>query len=157
MPEPESLGKIMSHGHLPAPRGKKLQLELVGQNWRHIAGERLAPHGIPTRFSRGTLTVSAEGPSWAAELCTATPTLLSRIGGLLGDDSVQKIRVQARNWVTAERGGAAGSRIMDAGDGASLEAQVRNKLEGIEEEETRGALERMLRASIASRQTKQGR
>jgi predicted nucleic acid-binding Zn ribbon protein len=101
--EPESLGSIISRGRVPGPTRKKQKLDLLAMNWGHIAGERMAAHSTPTRLIRGTLTVSADSPAWAAELSITTETLLRKIAGIMGEESVR--RGGLRRWF---RGGPRG-------------------------------------------------
>lgn len=155
--DPERLGQIMARGKGPTPRSKKHKLELITLNWAHIAGERLGEHSAPKRLVRGTLTVAAEGPAWASELSAESQSLLRKAAELVGESGVRKVRIQARASL-------AGGPAEEAGPGAEpgserevgLAEDVAGELESIEGEELRRALERMLRASITSRQSKHG-
>ncbi len=156
MSEPESLGNVMARGRRPPVRKKKQKLDMVALEWRHIAGERMAAHSAPTGLSRGTLSVAADGPSWASEISMQTAALLRKIDGLLGDGSIRKVRVRAR-FKEGESG--EGPAPMEAEEAAELTGglgeDVARGLESIEGEDLRGALERMLRASRASEQSRQ--
>ena len=156
MSEPESLGEIIRRGRVITPKKKRHRLEMLCLNWKYIAGERTGRHSSPTRLSRGTLTVAAEGPAWAAELSVQTHELIRRAEQILGEDSVKKVRVQARakasgGVLKGERGKASEPQ----GERPRLEQKVAEGLGDIEEEGARVALERMIRASIASEQGKQ--
>ena len=151
MSEPERLGGIMAGRPGPSPSKKKLKKELVSLHWAHIAGERLASHSTPTRIAKGVLTVSAEGPAWAAELSAKTPELLAGVTRMLGDNGVKKLRVRARSpELEPETGGVVKPAYQDME--APLGSRLQEKLNGIDEEETRSALESMLRASMARKQ-----
>lgn len=157
MSEPERLGQIIARGHGPSPRNKKHRLDLVALNWNHIAGERLGEHSVPRRLARGTLTVAADGPAWASELSAESESLLRKTAEVLGESSVRKVRVQARPAPADDAGFEPDDEVREASAGrARLEDKVTDELEAIQGEELRGALERMLRASITSRQSRQG-
>lgn len=152
--EPESLGGIMAGRPGMSPSIKKLKKELISLHWAHIAGERLASHSTPTRITKGVLTVSAEGPAWAAELSAKTPELLAGVTRVLGDNGIKKMRVRARSPELAPETGVA-VKPADHSREAPLGPQLQEKLNGIDEEETRTALERMLRASMERKQYEQ--
>ncbi len=157
MSEPEKLGQIIVRGRGPAPRSRKHKLELLELNWTHIAGERLAEHSAPRRLVRGTLTVAAEGPAWASELSAQSDALLKRVVEVLGESGVRKVRIQARADLAEEAAGDPGPGAAGHdGEGPELAEDVAGGLEAVEGEALRGALERMLRASITSRQSKHG-
>ncbi len=160
MSRPESLGEIMARGSGPSPRRRKQRLELLRCNWRNIAGERAGEHSSPTRLSRGTLTVAADGPSWASELSIQSGSLLERIEVVVGGGVVQRIRVQARTGGLAgpssDPGPGSRGRPSKADEGdRRLGEKLESGLEAIEQQETRGALERLLKESIASKQYEQ--
>lgn len=157
---PESLGEIMAGGKGPSPRRKKQRLELLKGNWRNIAGERAGEHSSPTRLSRGTLTVAADGPSWASELSIQSGVLLQRIEGVAGRGVVQRIRVQARPGGQEDASVRPGKGEREKqpgadGGGPELGEKLESELGAIEQEETRAALERLLKESIASKQYEQ--
>lgn len=158
MTEPESLGDIMASRSVPSFRGKRRKLELLKINWRRIAGDREGEHSSPTRLARRTLTVSADGPSWAAELSIQTAVLLKGIEAVIGKGDVQKIRIQAKT--EGARPGERGVKLAgaeenpDGGECVVLGAEVKGELESIGQAETRNALERLLKASVASKQGK---
>lgn len=151
MPEPESLGSIIARGKVPGPKKKKHRLDLLAVNWEHIVGERMAAHSAPTRLIRGTLTVAADSPAWAAELSMATQSLLVRIRAIMGDDIVKKVRVQSR-----EKGSAAGDgRVAPAmaEKEAEIGGRIGDDIGALEDEDIRVALERLVRASKSSKQS----
>jgi hypothetical protein len=154
LPEPESLGSIIARGKVPGPKKKKHRLDLLAVNWEHIVGERMAAHSAPTRLIRGTLTVAADSPAWAAELSMATQGLLVRIRAIMGDDIVKKVRVQSR-----EKGEAAGAGAeAPKGDGTTGEigGRIGEDIGALEDEDMRVALERLVRASKSSKQSDRG-
>lgn len=160
MSSPESLGQIIARGGAPSPRRKKQRLELLRGNWRHIAGERAWQHSRPTRLSRGILTVAADGASWASELSIQAGSLLEKIEVIVGRGVVQRIRVQGRAGGPGAAVAGGGSKGLAGpakpGEGATrLGEKVECELETIEQEETRAALERLLKESIARKQYEQ--
>ena len=156
MSEPESLGNVIARGRRPSAKKKKQKLDMVALEWKHIAGVRLAAHSAPTGLSRGTLNVAADGPSWASEISIETAALLQKIAGVLGDGSIRKVRVRARFKEGESGEGAAPTEAEEVAEQAGgLGEDVARGLESIEGEDVRGALEGMLRASVASKQSKQ--
>lgn len=156
MSDPESLGKIIARAPGPTPRKKRHRLDLIAVNWDYIVGPDLRGHSRPTRLSRGTLTVAAEGASWASELSMRAADVSRRIRDVVGDSSVRTVRVQARSGI-GFHSCVGGEREAgeDEGEVAPLGKEVTGGLQEIQEERLRGALERMLRASISSRQSRQ--
>lgn len=157
MPEPESLGSIISRGRVPGPRRKKQRLDLVKSGWEHLVGPRLAEHSEPTRLARGVLTVSAEGPAWAAELTMATHSLLTKIERAMGQGEIKKIKVRSRGGGEGPPDGAAdvGAGEETAGDDKPIDGKLGEEIRSVEDEQTRKALERMVRASKAGKQSEQ--
>lgn len=157
MPEPESLGSILSRERVPGPRKKKQRLDLLKVNWEHIAGKRLAEHSEPTRIARGTLTIAADGPAWAAEVSIATRQILARTREIAGDDVVGKLRVRSRGTEEPSRQ-ERWARTADEGQSAELspiEGRIGEEIASVEDEKTRNALARLVRASRPSKQTEQ--
>jgi len=151
--DPESLGSIISRANVPGPKKKKQRLDLLAVNWEHIAGQRMAEHSIPTRLIRGTLTVAADSPSWAAELTMATENILTRIGAIMGDDGVRKVKVRSR-----EKGAGihvearAEGEKRGGGDGGELTEEISRQIGEVSGEELARALARLVRASKSSKQ-----
>lgn len=151
MAEPESIKSIMARGRIPGPKRKKQRLELLSANWEYIAGERVAAHSRPSRIARGTLTVSADSPAWAAEVAMVTETLRSRAAGIMGEDTVKRIRVQSRCGSGGGTGEEDTPREEDAGpDAGEIEVKFAEKIGAFEDEGMRRALERLVRASKSS-------
>jgi hypothetical protein len=151
--EPESLGSIISRGRVPGPTRKKQKLDLLAMNWGHIAGERMAAHSTPTRLIRGTLTVSADSPAWAAELSITTETLLRKIAGIMGEESVRKVRIQSRGKVRGSDEEASGGGSGEGPGGQPVGGKLADDIEALEDEEMRKALGRLARASSSSKQS----
>lgn len=158
MSDPEILGEIIARAPGPTPRKKKHKLDLIALNWEYIAGPDLGKRSRPTRISRGTLTVAAEGASWASELSMKTAEISRRTMEVVGDSSVRNVRVQARSGCGGKLGAEGPGETGAGGEGAApLGEEVAGGLQEINEEKLRGALERMLRASMSSRQSRQSR
>ena len=155
MSDPVSLGDIMARGGGPAPRKKGQKLKLLALNWERIAGERAGRKSSPTRLAKGTLTVSAEGPAWAAEISMQSESLLRAANEVLGEGSISRVRVRA-GARGAERAGGEETSQMDAkeGTGAELGEETERQLETIGQEDLRTSLERFLRASAARKQSR---
>jgi hypothetical protein len=156
--EPERLGQIIARGSGPTPTRRRQRLDLLALNWSHVAGERLGAHSAPRRLVRGTLTIAADGPAWASELSAQSESLKRRAVEVLGEPGVRKVRVQARTDLAPE-GVPEPNALPEsalAEEAPGLAEDVAGGLGAVEGEELRGALERMLRASITSKQSEQG-
>ena len=150
--EPERVGDIIARSAAVDPRKKRLRLELLRNNWPSIAGERMADHSRPTRLSRGTLTVAADGASWAEELSAVSFELLKNIEKVLGRGSVRKLRVQARaGRREPPPAGVAGQKEAEE---VNVGGELGEALGNLDDAEVREALARMLRASITSKHNK---
>jgi len=152
--KPESLGSIIARASLPATAaGKRRELDLIRIHWEHLAGERLALHSEPTKLARGILTISAEGPAWAAEVATATRDLMGRLEESVGGGKIRKIRVRS----AGVRRGAETEPVAEESTGESdgetqpIVEGLARELDSVEDEETRKSLERLVRASRAGR------
>lgn len=160
MSEPERVGEIIGGQGSRPLKGRKRKLELLKINWRSIAGEEECRHSSPTRLSRRTLTVATDGPSWAAELSIRTKALLRGVEAVIGEEEVQKIKVQARSTGSRckeNEANTTGKEESSAEEGRiELSPDLRSGLESVRQEETRAALERLLKASVASKQGKRG-
>ena len=155
MAEPERVGDIIAGRRAAGSLKKKLRLELLRNNWPSLAGERLAGHSSPTRLSRGTLTVAADGASWAGELSAVSFELQKNIEKLLGGGTVRKVRVLAR---ALSKGPApAGDEDGDVTEEVNVEGKLGEALGGLGDLEVREALGRMVRASRASEQSRRSR
>ena len=100
--------------------------------------------------------MSADSPAWAAELSMATDSLMRRIGTLMGDQSVRRVKVRSRGTAPAAEDESAANRAVEEG-GESLEVngKLGEDIRSLEDEEMRKALSRLARASSTSRQSEQ--
>lgn len=157
MPGIERLGDVLARKRIKGPSGRKARLEVIRSNWASLAGEKMSGHTYPTRLSRGTLIVSAEGGSWAAEFSIASRDVLERIERMLGSGAVVGINVQSRAWKRKEKveEGAGGTVEEDEKKGAVLEGPSAESLGKAENEGVREALERLARVSRTSERSKQ--
>jgi hypothetical protein len=153
--EPERVGDIIARKTVVDPRRKSLRLELLRNNWPSLVGERMAEHSRPTRLSRSTLIVAADGASWAGELSAVSYELLRNIEKVLGRKAVKKVRVLAR----AVHGELEPAGDVDRGDAEEeyVEEELGVALGDLDDDEVRNALGRMVRASKSSKHSKQGR
>jgi hypothetical protein len=152
--EPERVGEIIARRTRIDPRGKRLRLAFLKNSWPSLAGERMAEHSRPTRLSRGTLTISADGTAWAGELSAVTNSIEKNIEKVLGEGAVKKIRVLARDWREEQRtieDETSDERGKEYVDGEMCEVMV-----GLDDADVREALGKMVRASRTSKQNKQG-
>ena len=79
-----------------ASRGSKEDLAratLFGR-WAEVVGADIAAHAAPVSLVDGELLVRAESTAWATQLRMLASTLLQRINGRVGRDTVVKVRVQ---------------------------------------------------------------
>lgn len=144
MPEPEQVGDIICGGKFPVPRRKRQKLDLLKINWRHIAGERLGAHSVPSKLSRGVLFIKAETPSWASEVSMATDRILTKIENFGGRGYVLRIKVRAEKQAGRD---LAERRERDRRDSKATEEPLENSsLEGIEDEGLRQSIERFIRS-----------
>jgi hypothetical protein len=152
--EPEKVGDIIARSAAVDPRKRRLRLALLRNNWPSLAGERIAEHSRPSRLSRGTLTVAADGASWAEELSAVSFELLKNIEKVLGGGYVRKVRILARagRWELASDGTASRGEKKEV----NVEGELGEALEGLKDAEVREALGGMLRASMRSKHSKDG-
>ncbi|MHB8894955.1 MAG: DciA family protein [Candidatus Geothermincolia bacterium] len=154
MPEPEKLGSIIARGNVPGLKKKRQRLDLLKVNWEHVAGGRMSEHSAPTRLIRGTLTVAADGPAWAAELSMATEDLLRKIRNIMGDNGVKKIRVQSRGKSAPEgAGGRHGEPERGKGEDLEIEGEIGEQIGAVPDEEMRRALARLVRSTKSGKQS----
>lgn len=155
MAEPEKLGEIIAQGGIGTPRRKKQRLDLLQANWVYLVDGPCAEHSKPTRLSRGSLTVAADGASWAAEVSLASGELMKGIDRLLGVGAVRRVKVQARpvfeSGGMAARESAAGVVEAAAGE-IELGGRLEEELGMLKDAGVREALTRMVKASRASKQ-----
>ena len=157
MAEPEKIGDILASERVAAPRKRKQKLELLKVNWRYVAGERAGEHSRPSRLVRGTLTVAAESPPWAAELSMRSDEIRRQAEKMLGSGSVRKVRVESRSGA-AVQGAGGRADIVDEEPlrtGEDVGGELGRELERLEDARLRESLTRLVKISRASRQSKQ--
>lgn len=151
MPEPEPFGRIISRRGTPGRKAAASRLDVLAVNWGRLAGEKLSAHTSPTRLSRGVLTISAEGAAWASEASMHVERILAGASALLGPGAVRKVRVRsAAKTREGPPADVSAEAARAAAEGVRLDPGLAGRLAEIPEEETRGALERLLRASKAA-------
>jgi hypothetical protein len=152
--DPEKIGSIISRGRVPGPKKGRHSLDLLVVNWPHLAGERAAAHSVPTKLSRGILTVAAESPAWAAELSVETERLLRRSTAIVGAGTVKKIKVRSR----ARGAEAPGETVARAGIVVEAECELQGRIAedigALEDDEMKLALAKLVQAIRPARQTK---
>lgn len=74
LPDPEVLGRLHSR-------------------WVDLVGSSLAAHARPLSLRDGVLTIEVEDPAWATQIRYLESTLKERSEALLGEGSVQSVRV----------------------------------------------------------------
>jgi len=150
--EPERLGEIISRRVTDGAKKGKLSLERIRLGWGHIAGERLAEKSEPTRITRGTLTVAAEGSAWAAEVSIASKMILRNVESVLGGREVKKLKVKAKgdraNGKREKREGTVTRREQEV----ELSGELKEEIGRLDDKEIREALAGLLKASIESRE-----
>lgn len=151
MADTESIGSIISRAKVPGAKKKRQALDLIVANWEHIAGARIAAHCEPSRLARGTLTVRADSPAWAAEASVQSAVLLRKIEAMLPGGVVGKVKVRAGEAVPEpDEPGEAGVSAEEK----PPEGELAVEISSIEDEEMRRALARLARSSGVSKQTK---
>ena len=157
MSEPEKLGDILARSKVGNPKKKKLRLELIKLNWTPLVGERIGKHSRPTRLSKGTLTTTADGAAWAAELSMKSGEVIRGIEKLLGEAAVKMIKVQSRKPEGEDAGetSSGGEGLEDGEEVVVIDGKIMQELSRLSDEEVRKALLRLLRAGKASKQYNQ--
>lgn len=156
MSEPERLASILARRGTRFPRGAHAGLSILKENWAIVAGDRIAEHSRPTKLNRGTLTVSAEGSSWAAEVSACAQEVLCGAQRMLGRQRVKKVRVRS-GFCNGEKGvDEVREERVEEGEPEELqEGELGRGLNRISDSDLRRALSRMVSASKAIRQSKQ--
>lgn len=87
--------------------GERMALGRLRDAWASVVGAEVAARSEPIRLLRGTLTVRAEGGSWAAELTLLSARLAERADAFLGGrPPVKQVKVQG---TSARSSGASGT------------------------------------------------
>ncbi len=116
--------------------------------WAEIAGKTLAEHCFPYRLSAGgasgaTLTLVADDRA-ALELQHQTPKLIDKINTYFGTARVSRIKVVAGD-IPKPLGVRAAKRPLSAAEEAELKARI----ESVEDPDLRAALARLGRHALA--------
>lgn len=95
-PEPRRLGRSLDRitRSLGAPSAGALAT--IFERWPAIVGEAVAAHSRPLSLQRGTLTVGADQPAWAAQLSYLEDDMKRRVNGVVGTAVVTRVRVVVR-------------------------------------------------------------
>lgn len=65
----------------------------LARSWDRVVGERLAGRSTPVRLERGSLVVSVESSSWAAQATFLAEEICRRANETLGSEDVRSVRV----------------------------------------------------------------
>ncbi len=152
MSEPERLSEIISRRTPAGAKKGKRSLASIKMGWDHIAGERLAEKSEPTRITRGTLTVAAEGSAWAAEVSIASKMILRNVETVLGVGAVKKLKVKAKGDRAHGKREEWGGTVIRRESEVELSGELREEIGRLDDEEIREALTGLLKASIQSRE-----
>lgn len=84
-------------------RGWKVDVAVgsVMGRWPAIVGPEVAQHCTPVTFEAGVLTVRADSTAWATQLRMLTSSILGRLEGEVGKDTVTELWVvgpSAPSW-----------------------------------------------------------
>ena len=69
-------------------------VEVLGPLWAQAAGRAVARHSRPVAFWSGTLTLTADSETWAAQLRLLEPEVLEAVNSFLGGPLVKELRVR---------------------------------------------------------------
>jgi predicted nucleic acid-binding Zn ribbon protein len=72
--------------------------------WDAVVGPDVAAHCVPESFADGVLTLRADSSAWATQVRLLVPTLLRRLGEVVGQDTVTKVVVRGPSGPTWRRG-----------------------------------------------------
>jgi predicted nucleic acid-binding Zn ribbon protein len=67
----------------------------VQRCWRDAVGAAIAEQAIPTAERGGVLTVSCAASVWAHELDLMGPAIVERLGSMLGEGRISRLRCVA--------------------------------------------------------------
>lgn len=93
VPEPTPIGTAIAG--VVARRGwqERVQASTVWSRWEEVVGPQLRPHCQPVRIAGRTLVIRADSQVWATQLRYLGPQLLSNLTAVLGDETVDDVRV----------------------------------------------------------------
>ena len=69
-------------------------VEVLAPLWPCVAGKSVAARSRPIAFDAGTLTLSAESPSWATQLGSMAEEIRAKVNSFLGAPMVRRLRVK---------------------------------------------------------------
>ncbi len=121
----------------------------LATEWPSIVGEQIAARCLPRKLAlarpgrraEGTLTLRVE-PGFAIDLQHLSPLLIDRINGYFGYRAIAKLTLQQGPIHAPRKAPPAPARPLSTQE----EAALSDRLQGVEDEELRGALERLGRA-----------
>ena len=147
-------------------RGKVLERMAV-ELWPDVVGELIARNTMAERFVNGTLYIRARSPQWTQELHFLEARLIARLNGRLRRNLVQKIRCHVTpprgikvgalkpNWEDPTFPAAPpqprGAKPVQDDAAAQKAAMLAS---GIENDEMREVMERLIATSIRAREAK---
>lgn len=68
-------------------------IEIIMDSWVEIVGISAAQSTSPVRVDKGCLTVRAEDSVWVTELRWLEPTIIERVGELVGGTTLTRVKV----------------------------------------------------------------
>ncbi len=90
---PRKIGESLAR--LLATQAPKTLLADVQSGWLEACGEPIAASSEPVAEREGTVTIACESGAWAQELEMMHDVLLARIGAVVGEGRVEKLRFTA--------------------------------------------------------------
>ncbi len=75
-------------------RAEPILIDILAPLWPRITGKPIAQSCRPIDFSNGTLILSTNCPSWAAELRRIAEEIRAGVNGFLGEPVIKKITVR---------------------------------------------------------------
>ncbi len=116
-------------------------------DWAMVVGDRLGEVCLPEKLARdGTLTVRVS-PAFALELQHLEPKILERVATFFGHRAVTRLKLRQGDVKPLETGRQRQPRALTETEAESLA----RRLEGVEDEALKAALDRLGRAVIGSR------
>jgi predicted nucleic acid-binding Zn ribbon protein len=82
--------------------------QIALRSWTLAAGETLAQHAQPLKYSKGTLTLASPSPAWAQEARLLAPRILEKLNDLAqGERLFTNLRVEIKPLPAEEEAGGA--------------------------------------------------
>jgi hypothetical protein len=129
------VGSLLAKSPRLAPRADRID----GQRWGQLVGERVAARTRPGSIRDGTLLVYVASPVWAQELTFLAPAILERLVGA----GVEVKELRFRVGDVGREPSATAKPVPEAPPDprkADLPADLRKKLEGIQDPALRAAI-----------------